>query len=118
MDSLYQDPHNFNPQIIIDNKGEGIGEEGQASKPKIRRLIKRGESDEVPWLTKEYQFRGTLQCPRVSATRFPFDLHRLPIKVKSVPMPGLTTVGLPRRVRLVDPVLRRAEALAALERGG
>lgn len=110
---LLQDQNSFNPKIEIANGVDVIivGQENEEDRtePKIHRLVGRNKSGLSVWLTKEYVFEGTLKGHNIEAKWFPFDLHRLPIEVRSVPMPGVTTLGKPRKVRLTDPVLRRAE---------
>lgn len=112
---LLEDPNSFNPRITIANgvnlKGEETSDQDERSSidPKVRRLVTRSSGNESVWLTKEYSFEGTLLCQHVDAHMFPFDMQRLPIKIKSLPQAGLTTLGTERQVRLVNPRLRPAE---------
>jgi len=108
---LLDDKNSFNPRITIANAVDFNCEEDpeRPVEPKIHRLVTRSKGGESVWLTKEYQFSGALRCQHVDGAPFPFDVQRLPIQVKSVPMPGLTSLGAERKVRLVQPKLRRAE---------
>jgi hypothetical protein len=136
---LIEDPNSFNPEVCIDNLIEPDTDVTVSVSPKrhIHRLVqrcsgeKKGQASfysedgsftrtlrpldkavskvETVWITKEYQFSGCFQCRRTDAKQFPFDMHRLPIDVKSLPLPGLSTLNEPLQVRLVDPQLRPLE---------
>eukprot|EP00930_Biecheleria_cincta_P039447 TRINITY_DN27125_c0_g2_i1.p1 TRINITY_DN27125_c0_g2~~TRINITY_DN27125_c0_g2_i1.p1 ORF type:complete len:1165 (+),score=238.51 TRINITY_DN27125_c0_g2_i1:83-3496(+) len=110
---LKEDKNAFNPMIVINNMVDLLkGTEEDAEnpiEPIIHRLVSNNASVDSVWLTKEYEFTGTLKAS-TDGRLYPFDIHRLPIEIKSVPMPGLTTLGGERTIELVDPRLRRMEA--------
>ncbi|CAE8615934.1 unnamed protein product, partial [Polarella glacialis] len=108
---LKEDLNAFNPRIVIANSVDLPGEEDPEHliEPVIHRLVSRRSGDSV-WMSKEYAFSGWLRCNDMDGRMYPFDMHKLPIEVVALPMPGVTTVGGKREVRLADPVLRRMEA--------
>lgn len=83
----------FNPCVIIENARDNTGDSflpGASEYPRFWDLDKSGEFKET-WLKKTQRFRGKLMCPLQSdsydsfLTRFPFDVHMLPIVVKLKP---------------------------------
>mmetsp|Transcript_64668 Transcript_64668/g.140841 ORF Transcript_64668/g.140841 Transcript_64668/m.140841 type:complete len:1198 (-) Transcript_64668:69-3662(-) len=100
------DLHFFNPSIFIDNgKSEP---EAVDCLPQIVDEIFSDGRDDVPWLTKRFRFLGTLSCRHVNAKYFPFDVEGLNIRISSHDMRGVTSLGMPRRVTLLEPQLRKA----------
>lgn len=111
--SVLEDYNSFNPCICIANAVDGPDQFERVSEPKIQRLMTRQKSasGESVWVTKQFRFNGRLQCSQVDGTQFPWDMQRLPLQVKSLPMEGETTLGQPRDVRLVEPRLRKMEVV-------
>jgi len=110
---LKNDKNAFNPRIVIPNLVEARGfqeDPDNPIEPTIHRLVARNSGRDSVWLSKEYAFTGTLKARGIDARNYPFDIHQLPIEVKALPMPGMTTMGGERQVSLVDPFLRRMEA--------
>jgi hypothetical protein len=121
---LLEDSNTFNPRIFIENPAEvlkGSEDPDYPFEPRIHRLLTRGSGEkarESVWLTKTYSFSGTLQCAHVDASQFPWDMQRLPIKIKSLPMNGQTTLGKPRNIKLAEPCLRKLQVLEAARKKG
>ncbi|CAK0870644.1 unnamed protein product [Prorocentrum cordatum] len=66
------------------------------------------DGKDVPWLCKKFEFIGALHCPQVNARVFPFDVQGLQIKVQCAELEGVTSLGQPRTITLLEPRLRRA----------
>lgn len=104
----------FNPMIRIDNRVEGEFEhvaDGSDEYPRIMTILHTQENEnsvlrDVPWIMKDFHFRGTLGISRHESAWFPLDAPRLPIKIASVPLVGRTTLGHTREITLMDPILR------------
>lgn len=65
------------------------------------------DGKDVPWLCKKFEFIGVLHCPQVNARVFPFDVQGLQIRVQCEGMEGVTSLGQPRTILLVEPCLRK-----------
>ncbi|CAD7934217.1 unnamed protein product, partial [Amoebophrya sp. A25] len=116
LESVVNDPDFFNPNVRVDNSVsvELVSAESDRF-PKIKRLISSTHCDadgktklELPWLSKMLRFKGTLVCMDMNACWFPLDVIKLRIRLVSDFLKGTTSMGRRRRVKLIDPLLRRA----------
>eukprot|EP00927_Polykrikos_kofoidii_P035519 TRINITY_DN30090_c0_g1_i1.p1 TRINITY_DN30090_c0_g1~~TRINITY_DN30090_c0_g1_i1.p1 ORF type:complete len:1131 (-),score=166.54 TRINITY_DN30090_c0_g1_i1:141-3533(-) len=114
---VLESEHTFNPAVYIDN-GVEVEVTKSDAYPRIHRHVSRknskGTEVESAWLTKMFHFVGMFKVANVDARVFPFDMHQLAVKVRSRPLPGTTTLGDLRIVRLKCPLLRRYEELEYL----
>ena len=79
--------------------------------PKIQKLVqvpsaKAGEFMEVPWLSKQLRFKGTLVNNGMDAKWFPLDVIKLRVTIVSEFLTGTTSMNKRRRVKLMG--MRRA----------
>jgi hypothetical protein len=65
------------------------------------------DGKDAPWLCKKFEFIGVLHCPQVNARVFPFDVQGLQIRVQCTEMEGVTSLGQPRTILLVEPCMRK-----------
>eukprot|EP00403_Amphidinium_massartii_P020864 CAMPEP_0178393008 /NCGR_PEP_ID=MMETSP0689_2-20121128/11968_1 /TAXON_ID=160604 /ORGANISM="Amphidinium massartii, Strain CS-259" /LENGTH=1116 /DNA_ID=CAMNT_0020013591 /DNA_START=121 /DNA_END=3468 /DNA_ORIENTATION=- len=105
LQSLKSDLRFFNPVVEIEN-GKLTPESDSDTLPSIFNEI-TVDGQDVPWLTKRFEFIGTLACRHVNAQFFPFDVENLSIRLAICDMQGVTSLGHPRTVSLREPELRK-----------
>jgi len=103
----------FNPGIRVDNAvDDRLQQMDDSDKvPRIETIIRTEEYEgtkiqNVVWLTKTIRYRGQLYLSESSAHWFPLDIQCLPIVVECELLRGMTSLGVPRVLKLTDPSLR------------